>query len=138
MRLGGDREARGGREARQRSGLTSLVDVVFLLLVFFLLAGTLRMAAPFDVTEPEGGGPRITGDARATIWLAADGRLALDDRPIELAELVARLSADDAATVAGVELRADESARARDLLPLLEQLRDAGIDEVELVVRERG
>jgi biopolymer transport protein ExbD len=134
VELRGERFATGSRSERQRPGLTSLVDVVFLLLVFFLLAGTLRTSSPFEVTPPEGQTGSPLGDARDTVWLAADGRVAVADEILPPA-----IAAEVLAGAAGpVQLRADSAARARDLIPLLEALRAAGVDEIELVVRDRS
>jgi biopolymer transport protein ExbD len=111
------------------------VDVVFLLLVFFLLAGVLRPTPPLEVTPPEGRIGEAADPAARTVWLAADGRVAVADEVLPAAiaaEFLAR------GTGGPVELRADADARARDLLPLLEALRAAGISDIELVVRDRS
>ena len=124
MRLPSARPDSPGRADRQRPGLTSLVDVVFLLLMFFLLAGTLRVSGPFDVHTPEGDGARIAEATSVIVWLAADGRLALGDETTSLDELAERLSAEPG-KIELVQLRADAGARALDLLPLLEMLRES-------------
>jgi len=65
-----------------------LINVVFLLLVFFMVAGRLSGGDPFEVTPPESGteGPAATAPMR--VLLAADGRLALGTwQGVALAEL---------------------------------------------------
>ncbi|MGH0036713.1 MAG: ExbD/TolR family protein [Myxococcota bacterium] len=124
----------GSRRARQRPGLTSLVDVVFLLLVFFLLAGTLRASSPLDVSPPESGAGSPLAESDHAIWLGADGRIAVGDEVLPLPIAVEVLGRP----TGPVRLHADASARARDLLPLLEALRAAGVEDIELVVRERS
>ncbi|MCB1885312.1 MAG: biopolymer transporter ExbD [Geminicoccaceae bacterium] len=82
--------------ARSRVGLTPLIDVVFLLLVFFILAGRfetdslrpLDLAAPAPSSAPAGPAP-------PTVLLALDpaGRPRLNGEPLAPAEVDARLQA---------------------------------------------
>src|SRR3546814_17522588 len=80
-----------------------LINVVFLLLIFFMLVGRLTQAAPFTVTPPvsqqaeAAEPPAAEAPREAAILIAADGRLALNGRTLEplalKTELVAQLAA---------------------------------------------
>jgi len=121
------------------AGILPLINVVFLLLIFFMLAGRLTDPAPFEVTPPESaaaGAPQAAEDARpqeTVIWLAADGRLALDGTVLEAAALKAqlgeRLAADPATPV---HLKADGDAAAAAVVAVMESLRDAGVRRLQL------
>ena len=68
--------------------MSSMTDLVFLLLIFFMLAGRLVTPEPFDIDPPAS---QSETNARADgleIQLAADGRLALDGETIALDALV--------------------------------------------------
>lgn len=136
-----------------REPVVPLINIVFLLLLFFLLAGRLRGPEHFDIEIPASraqataapplGAAPIDAPRAVVVQLAADGRLALDGRPIALSPLVSELAArgragDGRAGAAGVkvELRADARTQARHLLPLLAGLRDAGTGDIELVTLE--
>ena len=113
------------------AGILPLVNIVFLLLIFFLFAGQLRSPEPFPVEVPEA---ELEAEARAvvaTIVVAADGSLALDGVPLAAAELIARLAAED---VEHAAIRADREAGARDVVDLAARLRNAGIQTLDLVV----
>jgi biopolymer transport protein ExbD len=79
--------------ARRRSlvGLTPLIDVVFILLVFFMLASsfvdwrTVRLEPPVQAA----GGRGLTG--AMLIEIEADGGLRLSGEPLKLEEIEARL-----------------------------------------------
>src|SRR3546814_21197217 len=66
-----------------------LINVVFLLLIFFMLVGRLTQAAPFTVTPPvsqqaEAAEPQpAEAPPEAAIQIAADGRLAPNGRLLE-------------------------------------------------------
>ncbi len=125
-----------GRPLREPIG--PLVDVVFLLLVFFLLAGTLEPVSPLRVEPPRAQPADMAADGPRpwALALAADGRVALDG------ELVAddernRLLAERLPRQPGrpVRLMADAETPAGELLSLLVLLRQLDAGEVSLVTR---
>lgn len=66
---------RAGSRERQRISLTPLIDVVFILLVFFMLAssytewGAINLMSGSDTAAPQGNRPTLT------LMLSADGTL---------------------------------------------------------------
>jgi len=125
------------RSAPRAHGETiiALIDVIFFLLVFFMLVGRMDATAPFEVMPPVGttGAPMPKGGA--TVSLAEDGRLALDGVRLARADLVARLGADQPPVV---RVQADAEARLTALLPLVAALEEAVEGEVMLVVTPRA
>ncbi|HKK37133.1 MAG TPA: biopolymer transporter ExbD [Paracoccaceae bacterium] len=111
-----------------------LINVVFLLLVFFMVAGRLSGGDPFEVTPPESGteGPAATAPMR--VLLAADGRLALDGeamgREALLTAVAARLEAEPEAEL---RVKADGAAEGVALAALVADLAAAGVREARLV-----
>ncbi|MCC6303843.1 MAG: biopolymer transporter ExbD [Rhodobacteraceae bacterium] len=114
-------------------GIVPMINVVFLLLVFFLMVATLAPPEPFAVAPPAAAGaPNGARAGGATLHVAADGRLAFEG-----AEGEAALAA--AAAAAGpLELRADRALAAAALARLLARLAGRGREEVRLVVTEGG
>lgn len=116
------------------AGLVPLINVVFLLLVFFMLAGTLSPPEPLAVTPPrsaggrgaEAGGLAVLVDARG--WLAVEGQRV---DPAGLAALAARRLA--AEPDLAVTVKADAALEARQLLTVLDALRSAGAVRVSLL-----
>ncbi|GAB4357553.1 MAG: hypothetical protein Kow00114_09150 [Kiloniellaceae bacterium] len=130
---------RSTRKAGSEERILPLINVVFLLLIFFMLAGRLTAAAPFDVAPPHSaaaGAPQKAEDGRpreAVILLAADGRLALDGTPLDAAALQAALAERLAARPdLPVHLKADGDAEAAAVVALMERLRDAGVARLQL------
>lgn len=119
--------------------IVALIDVVFFLLVFFLLIGRFDATAPFRVDPPRG----VTGTdlhgSDAIISVSRTGETALDGVAMPEAELRARLLARrDAGLDLRVRLNADGQAELRHVLPLAARLYDAGIGNVELIVTPGG
>lgn len=115
-----------------------LINVVFLLLIFFMLAGRLAASDPFKVDPALSAseGPVTAPDI--LILVGADGRLALDDSITDEAGLLSavagRISMEkDAGDSPRVRLKADGRAPATRVVAVLELLRSAGVQKVDLL-----
>ncbi len=125
------------RPARRAAPETiiALIDVVFFLLVFFMLIGRMDATAPFDVTPATA----LTGSdmpgGGATIAVSADGALALDGAEIARDALFAKIaSALDARPDLLLRVNAHRDAELRRILPMAARLREMGARDVVLVV----
>ncbi len=115
--------------------IVSLIDVVFFLLVFFMLVGRMDATSPFNVAPPVSLIGEDMPSGGTTIAVGADGQLALDGTEITetaLLEAVARQLADDPDLF--LRVNADGNARLQKLLPLVSKLEGVGAQNVVLVV----
>lgn len=115
--------------------IVALIDVVFFLLVFFMLIGRLDASAPFAVIPPVG----VTGtDLPAggiTLSISADGALALDGVAIAQADLAMVITTRLAQTPdILIRVNADQTTQLSHVLPLVSALEDLGAKDVALIV----
>lgn len=112
-----------------------LINIVFLLLIFFMIAGALSATAPFELEPPAAPGAQGTGPPRGGIAIAADGRVALDGDLVDLETLRERARDWNAGGERELSLsvRADGSAKSERLLAVIEVLREAGIERIRLL-----
>lgn len=134
-----------------------LINVVFLLLIFFMVAGQLAPRPPGDVEAPDS----TTADTQENLEqfilvLDKDGRLLHDGEPVDrtrVTDLIDKhrrvgeieASRSDTETPAQtdqgngqpVRLMADATTTLSTLRDSLEILRDAGVEEVRLVTRSK-
>ncbi|TVR82912.1 MAG: biopolymer transporter ExbD [Rhodospirillales bacterium] len=111
-----------------------LINVVFLLLIFFMLAGRLAAPDPFDVVPPHSVSRDQASPQDVMILIGADGRLALDGVVMAPSELQAAV-ADRMAThgAARARLKADGRAEAVAVVAAMALLRDAGVEHLVLL-----
>ncbi|MFZ2100513.1 MAG: biopolymer transporter ExbD [Oricola sp.] len=122
--------------SRKGEPTIALINVVFLMLVFFLVAGTLAPSIDRDVTlvrtsDLEG---REPPDA---LVIHADGTMSWRGRPVETAEAIALTGEKDDTGQAAIRLVPDRDLPAVRLVELGRALRDAGAGRV-FIVTERG
>ena len=112
-----------------------LIDVVFFLLVFFMLIGRLDATAPFAVDPPQAATGADLPGGGVTIAVGRAGALALDGAEMDGPALLARLAQRrDADANLRVRLNADGAAEVRHVLPLAARLSELGYADVVLVV----
>ncbi len=114
-----------------------LINIVFLLLIFFMIAGQLTSQDLFEITPPETENNTEDAAREPLILIAEDGRLALGGEAIDEAALMQRLRAMAAEQRASVRLKADAQADAAGVARLLQQMKDAGVGDVRLVTAAR-
>lgn len=115
--------------------IVALIDVVFFLLVFFMLVGRLDATAPFEVVPPLSHAGSDMPGSGTTATVAADGSLALDGQRMEMAALLDGI----AAQLRGnpelfVRINAHRAAELRHVLPLVAAIERLGARDLVFVV----
>ncbi len=129
-------EARG-RDDHDR--LIPMINVVFLLLTFFLMAGTLRVADSSGIEPPDAATSGKLERGNPVLTVTSDGEIALDGETVILDSAVASIGAMLQATPGlTLHIRADRDAPASIILPLLRALRDAGVEKLRLIAVKRA
>ncbi|MEX0653592.1 MAG: biopolymer transporter ExbD [Phycisphaeraceae bacterium] len=131
-------------ETRERSRpvlpLAAMVDVLFLLLIFFMTVSTFReseLQVPVNLAPAETAEPGAGTAMAIYITITEDERIYLGPQELALAELGPRL-AQLAEQLPGenVVIRTDGEARARIQNRVLDLARQAGFEDVSLASAE--
>jgi biopolymer transport protein ExbD len=115
-----------------RVEMVPLIDVVFLLLVFFIYA-MLSMIVPrgLKVTLPRAGGASRTAREPVAVTIGRRGELYVNREPVEPAALVARVRlALEGAPAPWVLVHGDARAPLEAALGVLGRLREGGVEQV--------
>ncbi|MCL3882320.1 biopolymer transporter ExbD [Marivita sp. GX14005] len=115
--------------ARRRIGLTPMIDVVFLLLVFFMLAARFGVTEAIPLALPGGTAAAYEGPPR----LVSVGPRELRVNGIATADPVLALRPLMTAPSDLVILRPEDGARVQRLLDVMEDLRAAGLSSMAVL-----
>ena len=119
---------------KARIEILPLIDIVFLLLVFFIYA-MLSMAVHrgLPVNLPISRTAEIDKKLIVSVTLKADGTIYVDKQPVELEGLTDRLKASmQEAREPGVLLFADRTISYQNVFQVLDLIRQAGISRISL------
>ena len=116
--------------------LTSLIDVMFLLLIFFMVTSTFRNQPAITLVLPRSATAAETVDTPVILFLTAEGEVYLNDAHVPTGELPSRLeelhteSKDNR-----MVLRADEKASHGDVVSLIDTIKQSGFTRISLSAR---
>ncbi|MSP42689.1 MAG: biopolymer transporter ExbD [Alphaproteobacteria bacterium] len=111
-----------------------LISVVFLMLTFFLITGTMQAAGPVKVDLPKGALDETRPAEAVTVYVGADGLVYMLDQVIEarFAPFMLR-SYFMKEGHRSVQVKADKNADAETLIDLMEQMREINIEEIVIL-----
>jgi biopolymer transport protein ExbD len=126
---------------RKRKGMdlnlnvTSLIDVLFLLLIFFMLTSTFKRAGELDLNLPESSTARPGGVGAIAegvdLVLTEKGTLMLDGSPVTFETLPARLrTVRERRPHAQIMIQAESNVPHGQVVRLLDAVRTAGFQGV--------
>lgn len=125
------------------ANMTPMIDVVFLLIIFFLVSSHLArqenrlplelpIASTFDPIDPEKAPLTISVDEQAN-WLVSGDVVDLQQLRLILADLQARMGSG-----AAIRIRTDGMVQYQYVEPVLREAALAGVTDAAIAVREEG
>ncbi|WP_282605557.1 biopolymer transporter ExbD [Pelagibius sp. Alg239-R121] len=113
--------------------LTPLIDVVFILLVFFMLASSFLDWRAVDLRLSAGSGTASTEDKVLVIHILVDGSITLDNNSVTARELEQQVAAELAEKASvPVIVRPEAGVELQRAINLLDLLKRAGAANVSL------
>lgn len=125
--------------------IVPMINIVFLLLIFFLMTAQIAPPAPFEVTPPNVVDDGEAAEGEFTLYLAADGTLAYRDVTGEAALAALQVAREIFCASGGctegqpdpLVLRADGAVDGARVARLMAQLAQAGFPDIHLVTTPR-
>ena len=126
----------GRKRIRHGINLVPLINIVFLLLIFFMLSSTLVTPDKFDIQLPESDKGDSHESVTIVILVRGDGTIAINNVAVSLTELSDLLVSEiEAGAPPELMVRADASANTKDIVAVLRQAKIAGIEAVALATQ---
>ena len=135
------RDTRGRRRVDPTIELTPLIDVVFLLLIFFLITTTFvrsdNQQLPLNLPSASAGESLAQGE-RIIVYVNAEGGMQIDEelvRPTEVERSLEKLFADKPDT--HLLIKGDKATSYGHVTDIIDQARKVGFKRVNLVVKRK-
>ncbi|NTU41771.1 MAG: ExbD/TolR family protein [Nitrospirales bacterium] len=123
------------RTALSEINVTPLVDVMLVLLIIFMVTAPLLQQG-IDVNLPQAKGKDLPPEERITIVVRKGGVLLLNETPLTMKELVAKLSALSARKPS-VFLKADRDVPYGIVAELMGEIKEAGIERLGMITEPK-
>ena len=116
-----------------------LVNVVFLLLIFFMLAGALSKPDLFNVNTPVAENDNVADLKNLTVLINAEGTMAYNEQIIDMPELKRVISKQvELDSLKVITLKADAEMNAVIVMDVMESLQDTGLEAIHLLTVTSG
>ena len=120
-------------EEAEEPNITPMLDVVFILLIFFIVTANFIKDPGLEINRPDSETAEITENAAILIAVGPTGEVWMDGRRIDVRQVkanVVKLLADN--PQGSVVIQADEKAVADTIIKVMDGAREAGVSAISL------
>ena len=113
--------------------ITPMLDVVFIMLIFFIVTATFIKESGIDVDKPESATAVVQENASILISIDPNDKIYIERRQVDIRSvrsIVERLHAEN--PEASVVIQADEDSKNDTLVQVMDASRRAGVYEIAL------
>jgi biopolymer transport protein ExbD len=122
-----------GEEEENEINLTPMLDVVFIMLIFFIVTASFIKEAGIDVDRPDAPTAESQDDAAILIAISAADEIWIDRRQTEpnaVRGMIERLHAEN--PKGSIVIQADEESTNETLIVVMEAAKQAGVSNVAI------
>ena len=123
----------GADEEENEINLTPMLDVVFIMLIFFIVTASFIKEAGIDVDRPDAPSADSQDDAAILIAISANDEIWIDRRQTEpnaVRGMIERLHAEN--PKGSIVIQADEESTNEMLVVVMEAAKQAGVTNVAI------
>lgn len=117
--------------------ITPMLDVVFIMLIFFIVTATFVKQAGIEVNQPQASTAVVQEKANILIAIDADNRIWINRREVDIRALrpnIERLHAEN--PKGSVVIQADKDSTNEVLVQVMDSSRKAGVYEIAIAARD--
>jgi len=127
------RMKRATNEDEAQIDLTPMLDVVFIMLIFFIVTASFIKEAGVEVNRPEASTQQPKENVNILIAVNANNEIWMDKRRVDVRAVranIERLRAEN--PKGGVVIQADNQSNTETVVSVLDAAREAGVYDVSL------
>lgn len=118
--------------------ITPMLDVVFIMLIFFIVTASFVKESGIEVNRPDANTSSAKPSASILIAINELGEIWINKRKIDEGQVRANIERLHAENPQGtVVVQADEEARTKVLVAVMDAAREAGVNDVSLATEKK-
>jgi biopolymer transport protein ExbD len=126
------------QEEEQEINITPMLDVVFIMLIFFIVTATFVKESGIEVNRPDAATATKAEKANILIAIGANNDIWIDRRQVDIRSVrpnIERLHAEN--PQGSVVIQADKESKTDTLIQVMDASRSAGVFNVSIAAQER-
>ncbi|MEY8203891.1 MAG: biopolymer transporter ExbD [Bermanella sp.] len=117
--------------------VTPMLDVVFIMLIFFIVTASFVKESGIEINRPDAATSVAKPKAGILVAINENGEVWINKRMVEVGQVRANIERLHAENPQGtVVVQADEEARTKTLVAVMDAARQAGIYDISLATQE--
>ena len=125
------------QEEKEEIDMTPMLDVVFILLIFFIVTASFVKEAGIDVNRPEAATAVKKERANILVAISDKGDIWINKRKVDIRSVQANIERLKAENPQGtVVIQADKKATTDTLIKVMDSARAAGVYDVSIAAQE--
>ena len=128
-----------GQAEETEIDMTPMLDIVFIMLIFFIVTATFVKEAGIDVTKPDASTAQKRDQVGILVAISDSGDIWINKRKVDVRAVranIERLLAEN--PKGGVVIQADKEAKVDLLVQVMDQANLAGAPSVAVAANEKG
>ena len=131
------RNSKYNQQEEMNVDLTPMLDVVFIMLIFFIVSTSFVKEAGIEVSKPSAKSAKSKKDATIFLAISKEGHIWLDRRKIDVRSVRPNIEKLKSESPKGsVVIQADKLANTGTLISVMDQIRLAGISNISVANAE--
>ena len=131
------RRRRSRDEEESEVNLTPMLDVVFIMLIFFIVTASFIKEAGVEVNRPEASTSQPKENVNILVAINANNEIWMDKRRIDVRAVRANIERLHAENPKGaVVIQADNKSQTETVAAVLDAAREAGVYDVSLATED--
>ena len=124
-------------DENEEINMTPMLDVVFIMLIFFIVTATFVKEAGIDVNRPEAATAVKKERANILVAISDKGEIWINKRQVDVRAVQANIERLHAENPQGsVVIQADKLATTETLIKVMDASRSAGVFDVSIAAQE--
>lgn len=126
------------QEEESEINITPMLDVVFIMLIFFIVTASFVKESGIEVNRPDAQTAELKEKANILIAITANNQIYVDRRKVDPRAVRANIERLHAENPQGtVVIQADKESKTETLIQVMDASRQAGVFDVAIAAQDR-
>ena len=131
------RKSRKGTEEDTAPDMTPMLDVVFIMLIFFIVTTSFVKESGIDVSRPSASTAKQKDRANIMVAIRENGEIWIQKRQVDIRAVRANIERLHAESPEGsVVIQADKGSKTGMLVQVMDQVRLAGVMNISIAAKK--
>ena len=130
------RRQRRHSEETSEINMTPMLDIVFIMLIFFIVTSSFVKETGIEVDRPSAHTAQRVNEGQVMIGLSANGEIWINKQPIALSNVGSTVKFLQSSNDKGVTIITDKTTPSGLLIQVMDQIRMMGIRDISIAAKQ--